>query len=52
MGVKVHHYKLQPEKNFEIDLEHASTLTNEKTKFMYIINPSSPMGTIFSKTHI
>ena len=45
-------YKLKKDSNFEIDLEHAKTLVNEKTQFMFVINPSNPMGTVFSKSHM
>ncbi len=48
IGVKAVPYKLRKDKNFEIDLEHAATLVNEHTQFMFVINPSNPMGTIFS----
>lgn len=50
--VKVHHYKLKSEKNFEIDLEHAGSLVNDRTQFIFVINPSNPMGTIFSLKHM
>lgn len=45
-------YKLNKERNFEIDLEHMATLVNEKTSFIYIINPTNPMGTVFSREHM
>ena len=51
-GVEARKYRLLKEKNFEIDLDHVRTLVNEKTKFMYIVNPSNPMGSVFSKEHL
>jgi tyrosine aminotransferase len=45
-------YKLKKESNFDIDLEHAASLVNERTSFMYIINPTNPTGTVFSKSHM
>jgi tyrosine aminotransferase len=45
-------YKLKKESNFEIDLEHLASLVNEKTSFIYIINPTNPMGTVFSRNHM
>lgn len=45
-------YKLNKERNFAIDLEHLATLVNEKTSFIYIINPTNPMGTVFSREHM
>ena len=28
------------------------TLVNEKTQFIFIINPSNPMGTVYSRKHM
>ena len=51
-GVEVRKYKLFKEKNFEIDLEHLKSLADENTKFIFVVNPSNPMGSVFSKQHI
>ena len=32
-----------------IDLEQAETLIDEKTKMMFVINPSNPCGSVFTK---
>jgi tyrosine aminotransferase len=45
-------YRLKKDSNFEIDLEHAATLITEKTAFIYVINPTNPMGTVFSRQHM
>jgi aspartate/methionine/tyrosine aminotransferase len=45
-------YKLNKSKIFEIDLEETSKLVSPKTAFIYIINPSNPMGTVFSVKHM
>jgi aspartate/methionine/tyrosine aminotransferase len=45
-------YKLKKNCNFEIDLQHAASLINERTSFMYVINPTNPMGTVFTRTHM
>lgn len=45
-------YRLLKEKTFEIDLEHLKSLADDKTKFVYIVNPSNPMGSVFSKQHL
>ena len=52
LGRKAVPYRLLREKNFEIDLEHVASLVNEKTSFMYVINPTNPMGTVFSRKHM
>lgn len=48
LGVKAVSYKLRKDKNFEIDLEDAQKLVNEKTQFIFVINPTNPMGTVFT----
>lgn len=45
-------YKLKKDQNFEIDLEHAATLITDKTAFIYVINPTNPMGTVFTRKHM
>ena len=48
MGVKAVPYKLRKDKNFEVDLEDAQKQVSERTQFMFVINPTNPMGTVFS----
>jgi len=45
-------YKLKKHSNFDIDLEHAASLVTPKTSFMYIINPTNPTGTVFTRAHM
>ncbi len=52
MGVKAVPYKLRKDRNFEVDLEDAQKLVNEKTQFIFVINPTNPMGTVFSEDHM
>ena len=52
LGRKAVPYKLKKDSNFEIDLEHVASLITDKTSFMYVINPTNPMGTVFSKAHM
>ena len=52
MNVEVRHYKLHRDNNFQIDLEHVRSLVDDRTKFVFVINPSNPMGSVFSKTHL
>ncbi|KAM3128941.1 hypothetical protein pb186bvf_018929 [Paramecium bursaria] len=51
-GVQVRQYKLKSEKNWEIDIDSLNELIDEKTQFLFIINPSNPCGSVFSKNHI
>ena len=48
MKVKAVPYKFRKDKNFEIDLEDAQRLVTEKTQFIFVINPTNPMKTVFS----
>lgn len=52
MGVEARAYRLEAENNFTIDLKNLATLVDEKTKFLWVVNPSNPCGTIFSRTHM
>jgi aspartate/methionine/tyrosine aminotransferase len=47
----VKNYKLNPEKNFELDFEHLESLLDKKTKVIVIINPSNPTGSVMTKQH-
>jgi len=50
-GIQVKKYNLIPEKNFEIDLEQLETLVDKNTKFIFVVNPSNPCGSVFSLEH-
>jgi tyrosine aminotransferase len=43
---------LQPDRSWEVDLEHAATLVDEKTRLIVVNNPSNPCGSVYSKTHL
>ena len=45
-------YSLLPEKNWEVDLEDLENKIDEKTKIIYLINPSNPTGSIYSRAHL
>lgn len=51
-GIECRSYRLIPEKNWEIDLNHLNSLIDEKTAAIIITNPSNPCGSVFSKQHI
>jgi len=52
LGVEVRPYKLIPEKSWQIDLGDADKKIDLNTRFIWIINPSNPGGSIFSKSHM
>ena len=43
---------VQPEKSWEVDLEHMASLIDERTKAIVVVNPSNPCGSNFSREHI
>jgi tyrosine aminotransferase len=45
-------YKLDPDRNWEADLEHMESLIDEDTKCILVNNPSNPCGSVFSKDHL
>eukprot|EP01059_Diplonema_ambulator_P005198 TRINITY_DN1494_c0_g1_i1.p1 TRINITY_DN1494_c0_g1~~TRINITY_DN1494_c0_g1_i1.p1 ORF type:complete len:408 (+),score=149.69 TRINITY_DN1494_c0_g1_i1:61-1284(+) len=51
-GFECNFYNLLPEKNWECDLDHMRTLINDRTKALFINNPSNPCGSNFSKEHL
>jgi tyrosine aminotransferase len=44
-------YRLRSEKDWEVDLDDLEAKIDEKSKFILIINPSNPFGSVFSKEH-
>lgn len=54
-GVTVHHYRLLPHNNWEIDLSYLRDLIlkhSDKRVVMVVNNPSNPTGVVFSKLHL
>lgn len=43
---------VQPECNWEAELEHMQFLANERTKAILVNNPSNPCGSVYSKPHL
>ena len=39
----------QPEKQWEIDLEHLESLIDATTKAIVVNNPSNPCGSVYSR---
>ncbi|CAD8141835.1 unnamed protein product [Paramecium octaurelia] len=50
--VEVRKYKLQSDNNWQIDFEDLNSKLDANTKFLYVINPSNPCGSVFSKEHV
>lgn len=52
LGVECRKYRLLPHKNWEIDLDNLESQIDEKTKYIWVVNPSNPCGSVFSIKHI
>lgn len=51
-GIHPKPYKLEPSKNFEIDLIDLESQIDEKTKAIVVNNVGNPCGNVFSKKHM
>jgi len=51
-GVEVRAYNLQPQQDWEVDLEHMESLIDGNTSAIIINNPSNPCGSVYSKQHL
>lgn len=47
-----HIFALQPEKSWEVDLQHLESLIDERTSCLIVTNPSNPCGSVFTKEHL
>ena len=54
IGANVVHYHLNPERNWECDMEHLNSImaSHDCVRAMVINNPSSPTGSVFSEEHL
>lgn len=52
IGIEVRLYNLQPEKSWEIDLDHLRSLIDNKTSAILVNSPSNPCGSVYCKKHI
>lgn len=43
---------LQPDRGWEIDLEHLESQIDEDTAAIVVNNPSNPCGSVFSEKHL
>lgn len=51
-GIEYKHYHLDPEKDWNVDIDHMRSLIDSKTAAILINNPSNPCGSVFSKEHL
>ena len=51
-GIECRYYDLIAEKNWEANLEQMEEKVDEKTKLIFVNNPSNPCGSVYSKEHL
>jgi tyrosine aminotransferase len=51
-GISVKFYTLNPQKNWEIDLDSLESCIDENTRAIILNNPSNPCGSVYSKSHL
>ena len=50
--MELRYYELDPENKFDIKLDTLESLIDERTRFILVVNPSNPWGSVFSKDHM
>lgn len=43
---------IQPERSWEIDIDHLESLIDDRTRAILVNNPSNPCGSVYSKEHL
>ena len=43
---------MQPERNWEVDLEHLESLLDDTVSAILVNNPSNPCGSVYSRQHL
>jgi len=51
-GIDSKFYRLKPENNWEVDLDHLESLVDSNTVAIIVNNPSNPCGSVYSKEHL
>lgn len=51
IGAEARIYNLLPRSDWEVDLDQCESLINENTKFIVVVNPSNPCGSVWSRQH-
>ena len=51
-GIECKFYRLDPGKQWEVDLDHLESLIDENTACILINNPSNPCGSVYTESHL
>lgn len=52
LGVEARQYNLMATQKWQVDLEHARSLINSRTRAIVVNNPSNPCGSVYSAQHL
>ena len=52
VSIEYYYMSLQPEKSWEINIEHMESLIDEHTSAIVVNNPSNPCGSVYSVDHL
>jgi tyrosine aminotransferase len=51
-GITCRYYRLKPDQDWEVDLEHLASLIDDKTMAVLVNNPSNPCSSVYSQEHL
>lgn len=51
IGAEARVYNLLPHANWELDIQQCESLVDENTKFIVVVNPSNPCGSVWTRQH-
>ena len=43
---------VQPERSWEVDIDHLESLVDDRTRAIVVNNPSNPCGSVYTKNHL
>lgn len=52
LGIRTKFYDLQPEHDWEVDLEQLESQIDEQTAAIIVTNPSNPCGSVYGRRHL
>eukprot|EP00871_Galdieria_phlegrea_P002723 jgi/Galph1/3451/GphlegSOOS_G2104.1 len=52
IGAEARGYRLMPERNWQVDIDHLQAMIDGNTRAILVNNPSNPCGAVYSKSHL